>query len=88
MFHTYLRRVLESGELIVRDIENAQAIETAQIARSDRRAQRVVTQIEPLQLLHSQEQGAVQAAQFVVLETQVLDIAARNLLALFLHQIL
>lgn len=88
MLRAHLRCVLESGELIVRDIEHAQAVETAQVARPDRRAQRVVAQIEPLQLLHPQEQGAVQAAQLVVLETQILNVAARDLLALLFHQIL
>lgn len=85
LLYIYLRRVLEGGKLIVRNVEDAEAIETAQIARSDRRTQRVVTKIEPLQLLHAQEQGAVQATQLVMLETQILDSAACDLLALLFY---
>lgn len=69
----------------MRDIEHAEPVETAQVALSDRGTQRVVTEIEPLQLLHAQEQGTVQTAQLVMLKTQILDIATRDVITLLLH---
>lgn len=72
----------------MRDVEHAESAEAAQVVRPDRGPERVVTEIEPQQLLHAQERRTVQAAQLVVLETQILDLAAGDLLALLLHQVL
>lgn len=87
-WYAHLGRVFEGGELVVREIQNAKAVEAAQFPQSYRRSERVVAQIEPLQLLHADEQRTLEAAELVVLESHVLDARARGLFALLLDQVL
>lgn len=85
---THLGRVLERGELIVRQIQDAKTVKALQIPQSNCRPEGVVAQIEPLELLHAEKERTLEVAQLVMLESHVLDTGPRHLLAVLLHQIL